>query len=236
MKKGTLYLIPTFLAETNDLDHFPPINQEITNKLKHFIVENLRTARRFLRKTKFTTPFDEVVFYELNKHTNQTEKTIYLKAAEDGIDMGLLSEAGLPCVADPGAEIVSLSHQLGINVVPLTGPSSIFLALMASGFNGQNFSFHGYLPIDKKQRERSLKDLERSAIQNKQTQMFIETPYRNNHMLDSILKTCNENMQICVATMLTHNAMEFIKTKTAREWKKNIPDLHKKPTVFLMYP
>lgn len=235
MKKGSLFLIPTFLAETNDQNDFPLLNHERVGELDHFIVENLRTARRFLRKTGYAKPFDDVEFYTLNKHTEPSELTSFLKVADEGKDIGLLSEAGVPCVADPGAEIVSLAHQRDLKVKPLVGPSSVFLALMASGFNGQQFVFHGYLPIDRNQRENKIKELERAATQQRQTQIFIETPYRNNQLLESILKTCHGNLSLCLGSMLTHDSLEFVRTKTIAQWKSNKPDLHKKPTVFLLY-
>lgn len=234
MNKGSLYLVPTFLAETNGHKDFPPVNLERLLSIKYFIVEQLRTARRFLRKVGYDIPFEEVVFFELNKHTDLAETTNYLQVADQGNDVGLLSEAGVPCVADPGSVIVNLAHQKGLKVVPLSGPSSIFLALMASGFNGQAFRFLGYLPIDRKERERKIKEIEREANSNSETQIFIETPYRNNQLMESLLGVCHDNTQLCVASSLTHDSEEYIKTRTIASWKKKVPDLHKKPTVFLL--
>jgi len=235
MKKGKLYLIPTFLADTNDESNFPAINLEITSTLNHFIVENVRTARRFLRKTGYTHDFEQVVFLEMNKHTDPSRFTVYLEPAKQGHDIGLLSEAGVPCVADPGSAIVTLAHENDIQVIPLTGPSSIFLALMASGFNGQHFLFHGYLPIDRKEREHKIREIERQAQTSRQTQIFIETPYRNNQLLETILKVCREDTLLCIGSMMTHQTLEFIKTKPIGNWKAKLPDLNKKPAVFLIY-
>jgi 16S rRNA (cytidine1402-2'-O)-methyltransferase len=202
------------------------------NTLNIFIVEELRTARRFLRSAGYTQNFDEVTFFVLNEHTKNSEIETYLDAISKG-SIGLLSEAGVPCVADPGSEIVALAHRKNIPVVPMVGPSSILLALMASGLNGQNFSFNGYLPTDKKERERRLKELEQRAIRENQTQIFIETPYRNNHLLESILTVCNPNTLVGIAANITQdNAIH--QTKTVAEWKKESIDLHKQNVVFLI--
>lgn len=203
--------------------------------LNHFIAEDLRTARRFLRKVGYSKSFDEVVFYELGKHSDPANYPAYLDPVKRGEDVGLLSEAGIPCIADPGAAIVSLAHGMDVRVVPLTGASSIFLALMASGFNGQQFAFHGYLPIDKKEKEQKLRDLEKNARLSRQTQIFMETPYRNNQLLESMVKVCNANTMLSIGSMITHEKLEFIKTMSVGQWKKKLPDLHKKPTVFLIY-
>lgn len=232
--KGSLYLIPTFLAESNDHKNFPPVNLEKIQMLQHFIVEQIRTARRFLRKVGFNKEFEQVTFYELNKHADSSAIFSYLEAAELGNDIGLLSEAGIPCVADPGSQIVSLAHQQGLKVIPLTGPSSIFLALMASGFNGQEFRFLGYLPIDRKAREQKIREIERDASRSLETQIFIETPYRNNQLVESLLGICQGNTQLCIASMLTHDTLEFVQTKSISSWKKSVPNLHKKPAVFLL--
>lgn len=235
MHNGTLYLVPSFLDDTNDARSFPAINLDVIRNLDAFIVENLRTARRFLRKVGYQQDFDQVAFFELNKHTDISLISGFLEPLRDGRDVGLLSEAGIPCIADPGAAVVSLAQEAGIRVVPLSGPSSIFLALMASGFNGQHFVFHGYLPIGKKEREQKLKDLEREAGALQRTQIFMETPYRNNALLDTILQVCSDTTRLCIATMITHDERESIRTKTVGDWKKNKPDLHKQPTVFLVY-
>lgn len=235
MNKGYLYLIPSFLAETNDHRSFPPVNLEVINQLDHFIAEDFRTARRFLRKVGYNKPFEGVVFFDLGKHSDPARYPTYLDPLKNGHHVGLLSEAGIPCIADPGGAIVGLAHEMDARIVPLTGPSSIFLALMASGFNGQQFAFHGYLPIDRKEKEHKLRELERNCRASGQTQIFMETPYRNNQLLESLVKVCNESTQLCIASMLTHEQLEFIHTKPVGKWKKKLPDLHKKPAVFLMH-
>jgi len=235
MKKGTLYLIPTTLGDTDDLEKvLPTYNREIVSQLDEFIVEQLRTARRFLRKMGHPLPIDEMRFYELNKHTADLEINAYLNPLLSGKSMGLLSEAGTPCVADPGSAIVQLAHEHGIEVIPLTGPNSIILALMASGFNGQNFVFHGYLPVDKQALIKKIKEMETASRNLRQTQIFIETPYRNRQLLDKLLESGKPDTKLCIATNLTLEN-EKIKTKTIASWKKETVDLHKKPTVFLLY-
>ena len=234
-QKGKLYLIPTFLSVTESRQVFPAYNAGIIAKLDVFIVENIRTARRFLRKTGYDKDFDtEVVFHILNKHTGERELSHFLEMALKGKDIGLLSEAGTPCIADPGAKIVALAHRRGIRSIPLVGPNAIMLALMASGFNGQNFSFHGYLPIEKQERKRKLLQLQQKIIKEAQTQIFIETPFRNQALFDSILQTCNSDLLLCIATDLT-GAKEKIRTQSIALWKKEKPDFHKIPTVFLLY-
>ena len=232
--KGKLYLIPTFLSETDPENVFPGINTKILSSLDIFIVEELRTARRFLRKVGFNKPFEEVTLHLLNEHTDLSKIGNYLDEAEKGKDIGLFSEAGTPCIADPGSVIVKIAHKRDIRVVPLTGPSSIMLALMASGFNGQNFAFIGYLPIDKKEAANKIRQLEKAIYQNNQTQIFIETPYRNNRLFEILLNTCSDSTMICVASDLT-SEKEFIKTLSVRDWKYQKPDIHKIPAVFLMY-
>ena len=236
MEKGRVYLVPSFLSETNSKNNFPLVNNELIYSLNIFIVENLRTARRFLRKIGYKKDFGEVKFYELNKHTDSTKINNFLDPALKGENIGLISEAGTPCVADPGSEIVLLAHRLSIDIIPLVGPSSIILALMASGFNGQSFVFHGYLPIDKKQRSSRIKELENNAYKLQQTQIFIEAPYRNNQLFQSIIENCSGETLVCIAVDITNTETEFIKTKNVKDWKKNKPpDLHKKPVVFLLY-
>lgn len=234
--KGKLYLIPNTLGESALEDVIPNGNINKILKIKHFIVEDLRNARRFLSKAGWRGKIEELEFYELNEHTKAKDIVKHLVKAEQGIDIGLLSDAGTPCVADPGADIVAMAHSKGILVVPLVGPSSILLALMASGFNGQSFSFLGYLPRERGNRERSIKDLEKKIFRQHQTQIFIETPYRNNQMLESLAKSCSPSTRICVATDLSLET-ESIISQTAEEWKKmytNI-DIHKRNTIFLMY-
>ena len=222
MKSGTVFLIPVFLSDTNKNDVFPSTNLEIINSLDNFIVEDLRTARRFLRKVGFSKDFDKVDFYLLNEHTEVFEISTYLDKVKFGQNIGLMSEAGIPCVADPGFEIVNLAHQLGIKVKPLIGPSSILLALMGSGFNGQQFVFHGYLPIDKHERRKTILNIENKARKSNQTQIFIETPYRNNKLLADILTSCADNTLLCIATDIT-GENEFIRTKIIFSyWYNNI--------------
>lgn len=233
--KGTLYLLPSTLGETSPINVIPEYNMRITEKLNHFIVEDLRTARRFLKKILPAINIDSLSFYILDEHTRPEEVASLLAPLLEGHDMGILSEAGLPCVADPGALLVCQAHENGIKVVPLTGPSSVFLALMASGFNGQNFAFHGYLPIDKKDRIAKIKDLEKDAWQHDQTQIFIETPYRNQQMMEALVVACQPQTKICIAFDLTLPG-ETILIHTAKQWNSNKwPDIQKKPAVFLLY-
>ncbi len=235
MKKGKLYLIPTTLGDTDKLDKvLPDYNREIVSKLDEFIVEQLRTARRFLRKMGHPLSIDEMTFYELNKHTDDLEINAYLNPVLSGKSMGLLSEAGTPCVADPGSVIVQLAHEKRIEVVPLVGPNSIILALMASGFNGQSFVFHGYLPVDKNTLVKKIREMETVSRSAHQTQIFIETPYRNLQLFDKLVETCRTDTKLCIATDLTLER-EIIKTKTVAAWKKETVNFHKKPTVFLLY-
>jgi 16S rRNA (cytidine1402-2'-O)-methyltransferase len=234
-KTGKLYLIPSFLSETNTKENFPDVNLEFILKLEVFVVENLRTARRFLRKIGYDKNFDDVQFFELNKHTESAQIKSFTLPLINGQNVGLLSEAGTPCIADPGAEIVKIAQAMKIDVIPLTGPSSIILSLMASGFNGQQFVFHGYLPIDKKERFLKIRDMESNAYKLDQTQIFIETPYRNNQLFQSLLEACNDETLICIAINITHNEAESIKTKSVKEWRKENLNLHKKPAVFLLY-
>lgn len=233
MTKGNLYLIPTPLGETGFEAGLPAYNLQILQQIDSFIVEELRTARRFLRKAGFTKDFELVTFYLLNEHTPDYEALIMLEKAITGHHVGLLSEAGLPCIADPGNIVVRLAHQKGIRVVPLTGPSSIMLALMASGLNGQNFVFHGYLPVKPDERSKSLRDLERNVADGNQTQIFIETPYRNIAMFESIIKSCHPSLTLCIAVDLTLET-EWIRSMPLSEWKRQKPELHKRPAVFLL--
>lgn len=235
MSKGSIYLIPSFLAETNDAALFPPAVIEIIQRLDHFVVENIRTTRRFLKKIGYQKSFDSVTFFELNKNTDVAAFHGFLHAPLQGKNLGIVSEAGAPCIADPGSSLVSLAHELNIQVVPLPGLSSILLALMGSGFNGQSFTFHGYLPIDKKARDQKLKELEKAVYTHDQTQVFMETPYRNIHLFDSIVNSCQGNTKLCIAAMITDTNHEFIKTKSVQDWKKSKPDIHKKPAIFLLY-
>ena len=235
-KLGTLYLIPTLLGVTKAEQVIPQGTLEIVRNIRFFVVENVRTARRMLSKMNMPCPIDELTFVELDKHdkSNNPDLMTYLGEALNGNDIGLMSEAGTPCVADPGALIVELAHQAGIKVVPLTGPNAMILALMASGFNGQSFSFHGYLPIKSQERVIALRNLERRSAANNETQMFIETPFRNNAMIEEIIKTCHNNTMLCVACNI-NTAEEEIVSKPISDWKKIKKDWNKKPAVFLIY-
>ena len=234
LSSGKLYLIPTTLGETN-LEKILPIgNSEMISSIRFFIVENIRTARRFLKKVNPAIIIDELTFFELNQHTKPEEITQFLKPLQDGNDMGIISEAGCPAIADPGADVVALAQQQGLKVAPLVGPSSILLSLMASGFNGQSFTFAGYLPVQQADRIKALKKMENRIYSENQTQIFIETPYRNMKMLEDILATCQPATKLCIAadiTLLT----EFIQTKPVSAWKSQKPDLNKRPCIFLIY-
>jgi 16S rRNA (cytidine1402-2'-O)-methyltransferase len=234
MKKGTLFLIPSLLGES-PVDHVvPAINREIISRLSFFIVEEVRTARRFLKKACPDIAIDKLHFIVFNEHSSDSDFSGVLNPLTEGHDTGLLSEAGLPCVADPGSEIVRMAHAQGITVCPLTGPSSLLLALMASGFNGQNFAFVGYLPIEKNARIRKLKELERNACTLDQTQIFIETPYRNLQLFNAILDSCKETTMLCIGSNLSTRE-EAIIVKPVGKWKGRQPGIDKKPTVFLLY-
>lgn len=231
---GELYLIPTTLGETELNRILPSYNAEIVSALKFFIVEDVRTARRFLKQVNREINIDELTFFILNQHTKPEEISTFLKPLKDGNDMGIISEAGCPAIADPGADVAALAQQQNIKVVPLIGPSSILLSLMASGFNGQSFAFLGYLPVQQADKIKALKKMESRIYSEHQTQIFIETPYRNMKMLEDILSTCQPNTKLCIAVDITLET-EFIKTKTVAEWKKQKPDLNKRPCIFLLY-
>ncbi len=229
---GHLYLIPSTIGETDINQVIPDKVRDIVNQVQVYIVENERTARRFLIKLGIKTAIDDLTFFILNKHTQKSELEKFLQPC-DNEHVGVLSEAGVPAVADPGSEIVAMAHQKGIKVIPLVGPSSILLALMASGLNGQNFIFHGYLPVKPDGRKKRIKAIEQSSFKLDQTQIFIEAPYRNNQMLNDLVSVCNSKTLICVACNLTQTN-EFIRTQTVAQWKKITVDLHKKPTIFLI--
>lgn len=233
MKNGTLYLIPTVLGDASPELTIPAGTLNILPSLKNFIAEEASTARRFLRKAGFKADFGSINITVFNEHTGHNDLLPFLEPALEGHDIGLLSEAGVPCVADPGTILVELAHQLGIKVVPLTGPSSIILALMASGFNGQHFAFLGYLPIERNERARKIKEIERTSRETGQTQVFIETPYRNRQLLAALAENCNRQTRICIAADLTLHT-EWIVVKTAEEWRKVTPEIHKRPAVFLL--
>ena len=234
MKRGTLYLIPSTLGDTRPEDVLPEKTLRIIRSLNSFIVEEIRSARRFLRKAGFTGNFDETGLLNYNEHTRKEELSSFLSPMINGTDTGLLSEAGTPCIADPGAEIVDIARDAGIRIVPLAGPNSILLALMASGFNGQNFTFHGYLPIDRKERQNKIRDLERAALERDQTQIFIETPYRNKAIFEALINCCKPVSRLCIAMDLTLES-ESIRVHTIKEWRIKNEQLPKKPAVFLLY-
>lgn len=229
-----LYLIPVTLGDTTIERVLPPYNKEIILGIKHFIVEDVRSARRFLKKVDRGIDIDTLTFYPLNKHTSPEELSGYLKPLTGGCPMGVISEAGCPAVADPGADVVAIAQRQGLKVVPLVGPSSILLAVMGSGFNGQSFAFHGYLPIESGERVRKLKQLEQRAQAENQTQLFIETPYRNNKMMEEILQNCRPQTKLCIAANLTCEN-EYIRTRTVKEWRGEVPDLSKLPCIFLLF-
>jgi len=231
---GTLYLIPTTIGSDSWESVIPPLVIAQTRSLKHFIVEDIRTTRRYLSKIGVTTPIDQISFQLLNEHTQPIEVEQLINPLLGGNDVGLLSEAGLPAVADPGSQLVALANRKGIKVVPLAGPSSIFLTLMASGLNGQNFAFIGYLPVKSDERRSRMKQLEMRSRQEKQTQIFIEAPYRNVHVFQDILKDCNPETRLTIGVELT-TPSEYIATKKIKEWKLiPIPDINKKNCVFCL--
>ncbi len=234
MSAGTLYLIPVTLGDDNIAKALPPDVVALAQNLDTFVVENEKTARRFLGAIKTSKPLRELAFSTLNEHTTEKELPALLAPLLEGKDIGLMSEAGCPGIADPGARLVALAHSKHIRVVPLIGPSSILLALMASGFNGQRFTFLGYLPAEKAQRVQKLKEIEQASRKHHETQIFIETPYRNQHLLVDILASSSPETRLCIACNLSL-ASEIIISKTIAQWKKSeLPDLHKQPTVFLM--
>lgn len=233
--KGILYLIPTTLGDTAIVtDNIPSKIADIVNQIDEYIVENEKSARHYLKKIGIKKPLQEITLHPLNQHTENSDVSGYLKAIDEGKNIGIISEAGCPGVADPGAEVVKLAHQKNIKVIPLVGPSSILLSLMASGFNGQSFCFNGYLPKERNERIRKINELEKLVYQKNQTQLFIETPYRNTHLLEDILANCDTNTLLCIACDITLPS-EFIATKKVGAWKNQIPDIAKKPTVFLLY-
>jgi 16S rRNA (cytidine1402-2'-O)-methyltransferase len=231
---GTLYLIPVTLGDDIISKALPQDAVAIAQRLETFVVENEKTARRFLGAIKPLKPVRELQMLTLNEHTTEKELPALLAPLLEGQDIGLMSEAGCPGIADPGAQLAALAHKKGIRVAPLVGPSSILLSLMASGLDGQRFTFLGYIPSDKAARVQKLRELEQDSRKRRETQIFIETPYRNQHMLEDILATCNAESRLCVACNVSLD-FEMILTKRIADWKKSpLPDLHKKPTVFLL--
>ena len=228
-----LYMIPTTLGESAVNSVIPAEVLSVVKRLRHFIVEDTRTARRHLKKMVPEMVIDDLVFMELNEHSQKTGLETLLQPIFSGFDLGLLSDAGCPGVADPGADLVKIAHEKGIRVVPFVGPSSILLSLMASGMNGQNFTFLGYLPVKPAERSNAIREIERNSAREKQTQIFIEAPYRNARLLEDLLAVCNPQTRLCVAVDLTMES-EFVVTKTIAEWKKAVPDINKRPAIFLI--
>lgn len=231
--ESALYLLPVGISDARPEKVLPYENIEILKGLRFFIVENVRTARRFIKRCNPGADISTMTFYELNRHTDEKEISSFLEPLRDGAPMGVMSEAGCPGVADPGALPVRIAQQEGFKVIPLVGPSSILLGLMASGLNGQNFAFHGYLPVENSERERKIRELEVQSSRFSITQIFIETPYRNDKMFESLLKTLKEDTLLCIAIAVTDPEKERIETKTVREWRKRKMQLEKLPTVFL---
>lgn len=229
---GNLYLIPVTLGDNKVTSVLPGSVLEIIQHIDYYIVENVRTARRMLIKMGLKKSIDSLTFFTLDKHTNKREIDSFLYPAIHH-NIGLLSEAGVPGVADPGAEIVKLAHYKNIRVIPLVGPSSILLALMASGLNGQNFAFNGYLPVKKPERIHRIKELEKRSKLENQSQLFIETPYRNNQLLEDITSNCQPATRLCIAADITLET-EFIQTRTIKGWTKHLPELHKRPAIFIL--
>lgn len=234
MKPGTLYLIPVTLGGSSLELVLPAQVVHIARQLDTFIVENEKTARQFLTLAKTAKPIRELQLLTLNEHTASKELPSLLTPLMEGRDVGLISEAGCPGIADPGADLVRLAHQKNIRVVPLVGPSSILLSLMASGFNGQRFTFLGYLPAEKGERIQKIREIEKKSQQLQETQIFIEAPYRNQHLLQDLVNTCHTSTRLCIACNISLDN-ELIASKSVAEWKKaTLPDLHKQPTVFLL--
>lgn len=232
--EGSLFLIPVTLGDTPIAKVIPDGNNGIVSGIKYFIVENVRTARRFLKKTDPSIVIDELTFFELNKHTDRALIESYLNPLLQGHDVGLMSEAGVPAIADPGADVAAIAQQRGYRVVPLVGPSSILLSLMASGFNGQSFAFHGYLPIDNNERIKKIKQMENRIFNEDQTQIFIETPYRNEKLVEDIIKHCSPSTKLCIAINITCED-EYIRSLPVKKWANRLPDMHKKTCIFLIY-
>lgn len=233
-QKGKLYLIPTTLGDNEPLEVLPMSVKKIIEEINIYIVENEKTARRFIKRISSSKVQSSLEMFHLNKFTNSSILPEFLDPCLKGINVGLLSEAGCPGVADPGADIVKIAHEKDIKVIPLVGPSSILMAMMSSGMNGQSFSFNGYLPIDKGERKIELKRLERLSFEQNQSQIFIETPYRNNKMLEDLCTILSNDTNICVACDITLSS-EFIKTYSAQDWSKKKVDLHKRPTIFIIH-
>lgn len=233
--EAALYLIPVTLGDTPLERVLPSYNRTVVLGIRHFIVEEVRTARRFLKQVERSIDIDALTFYPMGKHADAALFARYLEPLRRGEPVGVISEAGCPAVADPGADVVAVAQREGLKVVPLVGPSSILLAVMASGFNGQSFAFHGYLPIEPTARAKALKRLESQAVNENQTQLFIETPYRNARMMADIMRACRPQTRLCVAAGLT-TPQEYIRTLTVKQWRETkMPELAKVPAIFVLY-
>ena len=234
MSKGTLYLIPVTLGDTPIDKVLPSSNREVIASIKHCIVEDIRSARRFLKKSNPNIVIDDLTFYTLNEHTKGEDIASYLNPIKEGLNVGVISEAGCPAIADPGADVVAIAQARGVKVVPLVGPSSILMSLMASGFNGQKFTFNGYLPIEPNERAKAIKLLEQRAYSEDTTQIFIEAPYRNGKLIADLVKCCRPQTRLCIASAITCEE-EMIVTKPIKEWSKHIPEVGKIPAIYLIY-
>ena len=233
-QKGKLYLIPVTLGDISPFEVLPLSIKKVVEKINHYVVENEKTARRFIKSVVPSKSQPDLVLFAINKYTESKDIPSFLEPCLAGHDMGVMSEAGVPGVADPGADVIKIAHEKGIQVVPLVGPSSILMAVMASGLNGQNFAFCGYLPIDNIERRKRIKELESRSFNEQQSQLFIETPYRNNKMMEELLLQLHPSTQVCIACDITLPT-EFIKTMSVNLWKKQVPELHKRPTIFMIH-
>lgn len=234
MHEVALYLIPVPLSETPVENVLPAYNIAMVSQIRYFIVENIRTTRRFLKKCDRNIDIDSLTFFTLNGHTRPEEIEGFLKPLCEGHSMGVISEAGCPAIADPGADVVAIAQRKHLKVIPLVGPSSIIMALMGSGFNGQSFAFQGYLPIDASERARKFKDMEHAITHSNQTQIFIETPYRNNKLIDDMKRSLSSHIKLCIASDIS-GEKESITTLSINEWVKAKYDYDKIPTIFLLY-
>ena len=232
--QAALYLIPVTLGDTEIDRVLPNHNRNIIAGISHYVVENIRSARRFLRRSNPDIVIDDLTFYTLDEHTRPEEIASFLAPLREGKPMGVISEAGCPAIADPGADLVAIAQRENLPVVPLVGPSSILMSLMASGFNGQSFAFNGYLPVEPAERTRKIKQLEQRAYSEDQTQIFIETPYRNHKMIEELVRTCRPTTRLCVACDISCEGEE-IHTRTIAQWKKAKYDIQKRPAIFLIY-
>ena len=233
-QKGKLYLIPVTMGDCEPMDVLAQTVPRALALIDHYVVENEKTARKFIKSVLPTKKQSDLILYTLNKHTQDNALNAMIQPCLQGINIGLMSEAGCPGVADPGAVIVKIAHENGIQVIPLVGPSSILMAMMASGLNGQSFAFNGYLPIDKLDKKQALKNFEKLSFDKNQSQLFIETPYRNNKLVEDILQTLQPSTLLCIATDISLPT-EYIKTMRIADWKKNTVDLHNRPTLFILH-